>query len=923
MKQKIYKLFSNARQTLLLTAICGAWGHSSAQTTYTFNYTGAQQTIALQAGSYTIEAWGADGGINLGNGSSTFTQSGGIGGYSIGTLTLTSPTTVYVNPGGKGANSTSVLNTTVAGGYNGGGYGGANATSGKSSGAGGGGASHVALASGVLSSLSSNTSAVLIVAGGGGGAGESNYASTSTQYNSMGGNGGGTSGLQNVTSGYQGRQGQGGTQTAGGGGGDNGLAVAGVPLQGIFGAGGYNPTAGVNTSAGGSGAGGGGGGWYGGGAGWAATGTSFQTGSGGGGSGYIGGMNSGTTVVSGSAGFVTNPDVAKDGHIRITELCNFSIIASTSNTLNPVICSGQSLTLTTNALSNFSWSNGATTNSIVVAPTSNTVYALTATALNNCSTTRSVSVIVSSGAPVLTVNTSTTQTCLGQTVALTASGAVTYTWSNSVNNGAAFVPSVTATYTVSGQNGCGITTAMTTVSVSPMPVSVVSTHSAICSNLSATINLVSAATGYTLLPGPLVSNTGVFIVSPQSNTTYSIAASDGICAGTASISINALPVPVLTTAVSAGTVCQGFPSILTVSGAQTYSWTTLNLSGNSVTVNPTAASAYPVTGVNSFGCIGSDNPIVLTIAGPTLNITASKAVICKGTNATLTAVGNAGSYQWTNGPGTAVNVVSPLVNTTYTVVGSSSTNSCTTTKTVDIGVFSIPLSASGTSAVCAGQEASITAAGAQSYSWTGLGNFGTISFTPTASNAYTLTGTTVTLGLNCTESLQFSVTVKAVPSLTVVATPTVICAKSQVSTLTASGAGTYSWSNQAATPSTTISSNAIGLFTYSVVGVNADNCSQMGTVLLRVATCNGIDELNENAASYIVYPNPTQSAFTIKAQESKELDLINELGQYIKHISLTESNQFEVNVSGLDAGIYMLISNENGKVSSTRIIVGR
>jgi len=107
--------------------------------------------------------------------------------------------------------------------------------------------------------LSTNVAAVRIVGAGGGGAGESNYANTNAQYNANGGNGGGLSGFQVPSTGYQGRHGQGGTQVAGGGGGDNGSAIAGVPLQGIFGAGGFNPTAGVNTSAGGSGAGGGGG----------------------------------------------------------------------------------------------------------------------------------------------------------------------------------------------------------------------------------------------------------------------------------------------------------------------------------------------------------------------------------------------------------------------------------------------------------------------------------------------------------------------------------------------------------------------------------------------------------------------------------------------------------------------------------------
>src|SRR5438874_350580 len=143
MKIKNYKLLLSAKQGLFALALIVFSGRAYAQTTYTFNYTGGQQTITLSAGTYTIETWGADGGDNLGNGGSTLLQNGGKGGYSKGTYTLASPTTIFVNAGGKGSASTSSLNVTVPGGYNGGGYGSLNTTSGKSSGAGGGGATHV------------------------------------------------------------------------------------------------------------------------------------------------------------------------------------------------------------------------------------------------------------------------------------------------------------------------------------------------------------------------------------------------------------------------------------------------------------------------------------------------------------------------------------------------------------------------------------------------------------------------------------------------------------------------------------------------------------------------------------------------------------------------------------------------------------
>src|SRR5690606_20140427 len=89
---------------------------------------------------------------------------------------------------------------------------------------------------------------------------------------------------------------------------------------------------------------------------------------GGGGSGYIGGVTNGVNVQQGQTGFVTKPISGGDGLVIIRELCNFNLtVAGASNSLAPAICAGQSLTLTVDAVSNFSWSTGATgSNSIIV-----------------------------------------------------------------------------------------------------------------------------------------------------------------------------------------------------------------------------------------------------------------------------------------------------------------------------------------------------------------------------------------------------------------------------------------------------------------------------------------------------------------------------------------------------------------------------
>lgn len=187
-------------------------------TTWTYNYTGAMQSVSLKAGTYTLEAWGPQG----------QTSNAGKGGYSKGTITLASDTTLYIGVGGQAQT------------FNGGG------TSNHGTGS---GATHIATADGVLSSLSGNRNAVLLVAGGGGG--------TQIGYGGYGGGANSPGGM--ATHGGCGSPGTGGTLTAGGTNrySNQSTSYAGtVNYDGSFGQGG---SGGRNSV-------GGGGGWYGGGA---------------------------------------------------------------------------------------------------------------------------------------------------------------------------------------------------------------------------------------------------------------------------------------------------------------------------------------------------------------------------------------------------------------------------------------------------------------------------------------------------------------------------------------------------------------------------------------------------------------------------------------------------------------------------------
>src|SRR5260221_10556190 len=96
--------------------------------------------------------------------------------------------------------------------------------------------------------------------------------------------------------------------------------------------------------------------------------------------------------------------------------------------------------------------------------------------------------------------------------------------------------------------------------------------------------------------------------------------------------------------------------------------------------------------------------------------------ICNGQSATLTASG-AQSYNWTPSTNLSASTGSPVTaspssTTTYTVTGTDN-NGCSATAQVIVTVNPLPIiTVTPPPAICNGQSATLTASGAQSYSWT-------------------------------------------------------------------------------------------------------------------------------------------------------------------------------------------------------------
>lgn len=79
---------------------------------------------------------------------------------------------------------------------------------------------------------------------------------------------------------------------------------------------------------------------------------------------------------------------------------------------------------------------------------------------------------------------------------------------------------------------------------------------------------------------------------------------------------------------------------------------------------------------------------------------------------------------------------------------------------------------------------------------------------------------------------------------------------------------------------------------------------------------------NANAFEFEVYPNPSADRFFVNAPQAVEAaTLTNVLGQEVRAFQFTASERLELEVSGLDAGIYILQLRSGNEFSTAKVVV--
>ncbi|MBS1648007.1 MAG: gliding motility-associated C-terminal domain-containing protein, partial [Bacteroidetes bacterium] len=248
----------------------------------------------------------------------------------------------------------------------------------------------------------------------------------------------------------------------------------------------------------------------------------------------------------------------------------------------------------------------------------------------------------------------------------------------------------------------------------------------------------------------------------------------------------------------------------------------------------TAATDVPAAQVT--GCVTNYQELVTNtwsvtvtyvIGGttPTFSIPSS---ICAGTALSLPATSSNGIT------GTWSPAANNTATTTYTFMPNA--GQCALTTTVQVAVSPSLAITVNSATICNGGTATLTANGAATYTWSGGSTSNPFNVSPSSSTSYTVVGSNG----GCTGSAVANVVVSSNPTITV-NNPSICLGTT--ATLTANGAGTYTWSTSETTASISVSPTVST--SYTVTGAN-------GT-----CTSTAVANISVNASPTITTNNPT------------------------------------------------------------------
>lgn len=498
-------------------------------------------------------------------------------------------------------------------------------------------------------------------------------------------------------------------------------------------------------------------------------------------------------------------------------------------------CAGNSITLTASGGTQYNWGSGFSTIASTSVSTSGT-YIVTVKDENGCASTASKTITINDNL-ALSIENSGILTCTNTSVMLTPSiSATSYSWSNHATSQSINVTSPGQYSVTITSNGCtGSATVTVNQNVDLPPVNVVNnigTYELNCTRTTIPVTATSTATSYHWSNGATTVGTsfataGTYVVTVTAangcTNTANVVVTQNVDAPTVSITNNSGITELNCTNTSVSVVASG--------NANSYLWSG-NL-GTNANATITAAGTYSVTATGANGCTNSASVVVTqNSAVPTLTIvnnTGSTELNCNVNSINVTATSSSTTFSWSTGENTAT--CSFTQQGTYSVTATSE-NGCTATSSINITQNIVQptvtiINNTGTTELnCNVPSISVMATGGIRYLWS--------DGQETATRNINIQGfyiVLVTSANGCTNTSSISITQDITqPTATITnnsGTDVLTCLQPSIS-LTASGNGSYFWSQGSISPS--INVETAGPYTVTVTGSNG--CTNTASVVI-------------------------------------------------------------------------------------------